>query len=71
MTCSQGKQIHSLEKFPEEAIVTCDDDLIYPKNWMHSIYQEHLKPLESIIGNCKIHFTYDKKRNTLPYKSWK
>ena len=32
LTCSHRKLIHSLEAFPEEVIITCDDDLMYRKN---------------------------------------
>ena len=48
---SQRKLIHSLKKYPEDVIVTSDDDMIYRKNWLELLYKEHQKTPDHIIGN--------------------
>lgn len=69
--CSHRKLIHSLEKYPDAIIITCDDDLMYRKNWLETLYKEHLKNPESIIGNHCVHINHDKKANPLPFKKWR
>jgi hypothetical protein len=67
---SHKKLIHTLEKYPNEVIITCDDDLIYRKNWLHLLFREHREHPEAIIGNRTVHINYDKDGNPLPYKNW-
>ena len=71
LQCSHKKLIHSLEKYPEMVIVTCDDDLMYRNNWLYLIYSAHLSHPDYIIGNTTLHINYDKQGKVLPYKKWK
>ncbi len=71
LTSSHRKLIHSIEKYPNEVIVTCDDDMIYRKNWLRLLYEEHLKNPKDIIGNCTITIKHDDVGNPLPYKLWR
>lgn len=71
LTCSHKKLIHSLKVYPDQIIITCDDDFIYNKNWLSFLYQEHLKYPDFIIANQARMITYDQKGNLLPYKNWK
>ncbi|MFP2995906.1 glycosyltransferase family A protein [Spongiivirga sp. MCCC 1A20706] len=69
-TFSHRKLIHSLKKYQDQIIVTCDDDMIYRKNWLALIYNEHLKKPKAVIGNQTRYIQYDSKGNVLPYKQW-
>ncbi len=71
LNCSHRKLIHTLESYPEDIIITCDDDLMYRKNWLSKIYQEHLKQPNAIIGNRTVHVNHDEKNNPLPFKQWR
>ena len=71
LTCSHRKLIHSLEAFPDEVIVTCDDDLMYRKNWLSLIYAEHLQNPKCIIGNHTVHINHDKDGNPMPFRTWR
>ena len=71
LNCSHRKLIHSLEKYPDETIVTCDDDMIYSKNWLYLLYKAHLVHPDRIIGNHTLHINYDDNRNPLPYRDWR
>ncbi|MDF4202426.1 zinc-binding alcohol dehydrogenase [Maribacter sp. SA7] len=70
LTCSHRKLIHSLKLYPNDIIITCDDDMIYRKNWLRLIYQEHkLKP-SKIIANQTRYITYNKNGELQSYKRW-
>ena len=69
--CSHRKLIHSLEKYPNDTIITCDDDLMYRKDWLKLLYQEHLKNPSAIIGNHTVHINHDGTGLPLPFKKWK
>lgn len=71
LNCSHRKLIHSLELFPNHVIVTCDDDLMYRKNWLSTIYKEHQKQPEKIIGNHTVHIQHDDTGQPIPFKKWK
>jgi len=70
LNSSHLKLVNSLESFPESNIVTCDDDLMYPSNWLQLLYQEHLRYPDQVIANRCNMITYDKDGNTLPYQQW-
>lgn len=38
---SYKKLIPTLKKYPDAIIVTADDDIIYPKNWLEELYKSH------------------------------
>ncbi len=69
LNCSHRKLIHSLEVFPDEIIVTCDDDLIYDQQWLSLMYTEHLKHPDRIIAFYTRYIVY---QNGIlqPYKKW-
>lgn len=69
-TCSHRKLVHSLEAFPNKNIVTCDDDHIYPPEWLERLYSDHLKHPYDVIANTCRRIAYDEEGNTRPYKSW-
>jgi len=61
LNCSHRKLIHTLEIYPEEIIITCDDDLIYRKEWLSLLYNEHKKNPTNVIGNTVVHINHDEK----------
>lgn len=71
LTCPHRKLIFSLEEYPNHAIVTCDDDLMYNSSWLHRLYEDHLRhPKDVIAHECRlIKFTSDGK--LAPYDEWK
>ncbi len=71
LTCSHRKLIHSLKMYPNETIITCDDDLIYDKNWLGKLYQQHLKYPADIIANEVTQIKIDSDGNYLPGVMWR
>lgn len=55
------KLIPVLKEYPEDFIVTADDDIFYPKCWLKNIWEQHLKTPDAIISSRarKINFTSD------------
>ena len=71
LNCSHRKLIHSLEKYPEEIIITCDDDMIYAKNWLYLLYKAHQNFPKDVIGNRTLHINHDASGKPLPYSQWR
>lgn len=69
--CSHKKLIHTITSYPKTAIITCDDDLMYRKNWLSTIYKEHQKNPTAIIGIKTSHINFDGNHNSLPFKQWR
>ncbi len=70
LTCSHKKLIHSLQEYPNDIIITCDDDFIYNSDWLSLLYSEHVKYPNSIIANQARMIRYDQSGELLPYKNW-
>ncbi|WP_374589056.1 glycosyltransferase family A protein [Ideonella dechloratans] len=68
---SYKKLIPALEDFPNEIIITVDDDALYPPDLIKRLIAEHKKYPDSIIAHRTRRMIFDKKWNLLPYKSWK
>jgi len=71
LKCSHKKLIHTLELYPNDIIITCDDDFIYDYQWLEKIYKDHLNHPKNIIGNFTRQIRYDENGELLEYKKWK
>ena len=47
---SYKKLIPSLKQYPDDIIVTADDDIFYPEDWLERLYEDYLKYPNCIIG---------------------
>ena len=63
---SYTKLIPALKDFPNDIIVTIDDDILYNKNMLRGLLHLHKKYPNAIVGHRVRHL----KLNT-PYRSWK
>jgi len=70
-TSSHRKLVHSLEEFPDSVIVTCDDDLMYRRNWLELLWDEHQRKPDKIIGNHTVHINHHHSGAPLPFRKWK
>ncbi|MBQ2379419.1 MAG: glycosyltransferase family 2 protein, partial [Akkermansia sp.] len=68
-TQSYKKLIPTLQEFPDSVIVTADDDIYYPSDWLRNLWDGHCEQPEAIIAHrCrKIYLSDDKIE---PYHSW-
>lgn len=67
---SYDKLVPVLEKYPEEVIVTVDDDIIYRNDLLEKLYKAYKKQPKLIHCHRAHRITFDKKKNIHPYKSW-
>lgn len=63
------KIIPSLRKFHDEIIITADDDIFYPDDWLKKLYESFIKDPKSI--HChRCHRIKLDQGIILPYKEW-
>lgn len=68
---SYTKLVPALKRYPDDIIVTADDDIYYPKDWLEKLYKAYQKNPEDIICH-RVHFvTQDCDGKIKPYKEWK
>lgn len=46
---SYKKLVPALRKYPEDIIVTADDDILYPETWLESLYTAHILHTDEIV----------------------
>lgn len=67
---SHRKLVEPLKIFPDKTIITCDDDMIYSKDWLSNLYAAHQANPGCIMANQTRCISYDKTGELLPYKNW-
>ncbi|GHV59547.1 hypothetical protein AGMMS49579_27120 [Spirochaetia bacterium] len=65
------KLIPALIEFPDDILITADDDLYYPKNWFKQLKESYLKEPNKIHCHRAHEIGVDKNGNILPYDKWK
>lgn len=67
---SYKKFIPTLKKYPDDIIVTADDDLIYPKDWLRRLVLSYIKNPEHLHCMRAHRITFNHKKIN-PYSQWK
>lgn len=67
---SLNKIYHALEDFPDKAIVTCDDDKLYPLNWMERLVATAQAHPECIACNRSRLIVFNAHGKAVPYIQW-
>lgn len=66
---SYKKIIFALKDYPNHIIVTADDDIIYPKQWLEKLYNSYLRNPENI--HCHRAYKISLKNGKIqPYHTW-
>lgn len=68
---SHKKYYYAIKQFPNDVIVTADDDTIYPKNWLESLLDSYEKYPNAISARRVHQIKKNKKGELLPYNKWK
>lgn len=66
---SYKKLIPTLKKYPNDIIITFDDDIIYDKNYIETLYENHLLYPNCIICN-RAHYITFKNKTIDNYENW-
>lgn len=67
---SYNKFYYTLQKYPDDLLVTVDDDFIYPIDTVDSLYRAYLKEPEVIHCNRAHQMLMAKPGHLLPYRKW-
>ncbi|ALT69746.1 glycosyltransferase family 2 protein [Methanobrevibacter millerae] len=67
---SYKKLIPALSEYPNDLIVTADDDLFYPKNWLELLYDEHKKNPKYIICQRSRNVSLNTEGSFESYNDW-
>lgn len=68
---SHMKLLPALVDFPDHVVVTCDDDHIYPRDWLERLLAEHRRhPGEVVAHECR-RILYDARGEPLRYRKWR
>lgn len=64
------KLLPSLKEYPDDIIVTADDDLYYPEDWLKKLYEDHLKYPETIISQRAREILFNEDGSIKGYNEW-
>ena len=67
---SYKKLIPALKIYPDDVIVTADDDIFYHYDWLKILYDEHLRTPDSVIAHRAHLLNLDEQGNIAPYKTF-
>lgn len=65
------KLIPALKEYPDDLIVTADDDLFYPEDWLESLYEEHKQNPSNIICQRSRRISFNNSDSLKSYDEWK
>lgn len=64
------KYYYAMHEFPDNPIVTIDDDLVYPRNTIEQLMVESRKSPGCVIARRTHAITFDRNGAIAPYKEW-
>lgn len=67
---SYTKLVPALKEYPNDIIVTADDDIIYKKDWLEKLYEAYKKEPSLIHCHRAHRITFDKNKKIMPYREW-
>jgi hypothetical protein len=67
---SYTKLVPSLIRYPDDVIVTADDDTIYPRKWLSDLVRAYLKDPNKIHCHRAHFMTFDQHGLIKPYRDW-
>lgn len=67
---SYKKLIPALEKYPDDIIVTADDDLFYRPDWLKALNDEHAKNPRCLVAHYTHRVRLDTQGNLYTYLKW-
>ena len=67
---SHKKYYYVLEEFPDDHLITIDDDIIYPTDFVGSLLDVHKIYPDCVLARFAFRLRYDEKRELLPYAVW-
>ncbi|WP_148212479.1 glycosyltransferase family A protein [Hahella chejuensis] len=67
---SYKKLIFALEEYPQSSIVTADDDILYPHDWLATLFEAHKSNPAQIICHRARYITFNAAGELNQYRYW-
>ena len=67
---SYTKLIPALREYPDDIIVTGDDDMFYSQDWLEKLYQAYLNHPDAVLCHCVARIGFLGNGEPTPYCSW-
>ncbi|ODA39137.1 putative glycosyltransferase [Desulfosporosinus sp. BG] len=64
------KYFYALQEYPEDVIITVDDDVVYPENFVKSLIEYHQKFPQAVCARRVHKITFDANGRLQPYDKW-
>ncbi len=68
---SYKKLIPTIKEYPDNIIVTADDDVYYPKKWLQKLYESYLIHSVQMVHCHRVRILKFDSFGLLPYEKWK
>lgn len=68
---SHRKYLYALQEYPDDILVTVDDDLVYPPHLLEEVWQTHLSHPDAIVAPYAHGKEYDSSGHLRPYLEWR
>ena len=68
---SYSKLIWALQEFPNDTIITADDDVYYRRDWLELLLQEHKRQPDRIVCHLAREIGINDDGTLKPYNGWK
>lgn len=67
---SHKKYYYTLLEYPNDLLVTVDDDLYYSSSFLRNLMEAHVKQPNAVISVYSFLIRYDERGNVMPYEQW-
>lgn len=67
---SHKKYVYALREFPDDVIITIDDDIIYRSTMIAELWATHQSHPQAVIAQYTHNMLYDNDGSLLPYNQW-
>lgn len=67
---SHKKYYYAMQEYPDNLIITVDDDIVYDKNMIEDLYQSFLRHPNAVSGKRVHRIKFDTQKQVLPYCQW-
>lgn len=67
---SYKKFYYASQQYPDKIIITADDDVIYPENWIEELYKTHLKYPDCVVCFRAHEMTFNNDGVIQNYNKW-
>jgi hypothetical protein len=67
---SYKKLIPALKQFPNDVLITVDDDVYYPENWFEQLKTAYDNDKTRIYAHRIHEISFDEQNNMMPYRKW-